>query len=155
MLCQCNWRYRSKICANAAEVTEPTSHSSAKACRERTAELGLSDQPAVIGPVQQRLALAGAAVEVATLAGPLELADVAAHGFPAPDLARVIGHAAPAIVAAVPLEPAARIVRVNPALGAPDRERLARLDAEKVERRIAPAMREPRSPEPARRKLVP
>ena len=40
-------------------------------------------------------------------------------------------------IAAIPLEPAARIVGMNPALGAPYRERLAGIDTEIVERGIA------------------
>src|ERR1700712_5728863 len=72
---------------------------------------GHSDFPAVISPMQQRLPLPGAEGQVAGLAVALDLADVAAHGLPALDLAAVLlGQAAADCVAAVPLKPAARIV---------------------------------------------
>ena len=107
---------------------------------------GRSDLPAVIGPVQQRLALARAAEEVAGLAVPL---DLAGHGGGSPSSgrsgARPRRHPAAHVVAAIPLEPAARIVRVDPALGAPTDERLAGIDAEEVERRVAPLRRELRA----------
>jgi hypothetical protein len=62
---------------------------------------------------------------------PFDLVDVAPNSFPPLDLPRLLlRHAAPNVVAAVPLEPAARIVRMNPALAAPDRQRLAGIDAE-------------------------
>ena len=48
-------------------------------------------------------------------------------------------HAAAHVVAAIPLEPAARIVGMQPSLGAPDRERLAGIDAEVIQRTVAPA----------------
>jgi hypothetical protein len=88
--------------------------------------------------VQHGLPLAGPTEDVAALARTLDLAHVAAHGAPAPDLPRIVVHAAAEIVAAVPLEPAARIIRVDPALRPPYGQRLARVDAEEVERRVAP-----------------
>jgi hypothetical protein len=88
--------------------------------------------------VQQGLALPLAAGEIARLAVALDLAHVPANGFPALDLARVLlGQAAAQIVAAIPLEPAARIVRMDPALAAPFRERLAGVDAEIIQRAVA------------------
>src|SRR6476646_4286619 len=90
---------------------------------------GPSNFPAVVGPMQQRLALALAAGEIARFAMPLDLADMPAHGFPTLDLARVLfGQSADQIIAAIPLEPAARIVRMDPALSAPLRQRLAGID---------------------------
>src|SRR5580700_11184070 len=92
---------------------------------------GPSNFPAVVGPVQQRLALALAAGEIARFAMPLDLADMPADGFPALDLACVLlGLAAAQIIAAIPLEPAARIVRMDPTLLAPFRQRLAGTDTE-------------------------
>src|SRR5215203_1113776 len=114
-----------------------------------------SDDPAVICPMQQGLALAWATVEVAPLACALDLAHMPTHRLPTADLPRIIRHAPPAPIAAIPLEPAAGVVRMYPALGAPDREGLARINPEKVERRIATAGRELRALEPARRELVP
>ena len=85
--------------------------------RARRAGVCVLDFPAVVGPVQQRLALAAAAEQVARLAVLLHLADVAADRLPALDLAAVLRrHAAAHVIAAVPLEPAARVVLVDPAL---------------------------------------
>src|SRR4051812_37090619 len=86
---------------------------------------------------------------------PLDLPDMPAYGFPSLDLAPVFGrHAAAHIVTAVPLEPAARIVGMKPSLAAPDRQRLAGVDAEEIERAVAPARREPGAGEPAVGKLL-
>ena len=52
------------------------------------------------------------------------------------------------IVAAIPLEPAARIVRMDPALAAPLRQRLAGIDAEIVQRAVAPVAGELGAREP-------
>ena len=88
--------------------------------------------------MQQRLALAAPAHEVAGLAMALDLRDVPADRFPPPDLAAVLGSDAAAhIVPAIPLEPAAWIVGMNPSLPAPDREWLTRIDAEKIQRAVA------------------
>jgi hypothetical protein len=77
------------------------------------------------------LALARSTPGITRLAVPFDLVDVAPNSFPPLDLPRLLlRHAAPNVVAAVPLEPAARIVRMNPALAAPDRQRLAGIDAE-------------------------
>src|SRR5215813_4820436 len=100
--------------------------------------------------MQQRLALALAAQQVARLAVALNLPHVAADRLPATDLAAVlVRHAAAHVVAAVPLEPAARIVVVDPALAPPLRQRLARVDAEEVECAVALTGRELRADEPA------
>src|SRR3954468_12826908 len=99
--------------------------------------------------MQQSLALARTAKEIAGLAVALDLPHVAADCLPAADLPLVLGrHPAAEIIAAVPLEPAARIVRVQPALVAPHRERLARIDVEEIERAFASAGRQLRAPEP-------
>src|SRR5690606_25799120 len=84
-----------------------------------------------------------------------DLRDVAPHRLPASDLARIVAHAAAHEIAAVPLEPAAWIVRVNPALAAPFRQRLAGVDAEIVERAVAACGCEFGPREPGRGKLVP
>ena len=71
--------------------------------------------------MQQCLALAGAAEQIARLAILLYLPDMSADGLPALDLAAIfLRHAAAEGVAAVPLKPAARIVLVQPALLLPD-----------------------------------
>ena len=55
-----------------------------------------SNLPAVVGPVQQRLALPRPAGDVARLAMALKLAHVAAHGLPALDLPGILlGEAVP------------------------------------------------------------
>jgi hypothetical protein len=74
--------------------------------------------------------LARTAKRIARLTIHSDLRDVAPERLPALDLARVfLGHSATHVVAAVPLEPAARILGVNAAFLLPHRERLAGLDA--------------------------
>src|SRR5690349_6031878 len=105
--------------------------------------------------MQERLALPRAAGQVARLAVPLDLPDMPAYGLPSPDLAPVFGrHAAAHVVAAIPLEPAARIIGVKPSLAAPDRQRLTGVDAEEIERAVAPVGRELRAREPALGKFL-
>src|SRR4051812_36942268 len=121
----------------------------------RSPRAAISDLAAVIGPVQQRLPLPRAAGQVARLTVPLDLPDMPAYGLPSLDLPPVFGrHAAAHIVAAIPLEPAARIVGVQPSLAPPDRQRLAGVDAEEVERAVASARREPGAREPALGKFL-
>src|SRR5262245_54317740 len=106
--------------------------------------------------MQQRLALAGTAPEVTRLAGASYLRDVPAHRLPAADLALIRSRQPPAApVAAIPLEPAARIVGMDPALGAPHRQLLAGVDAEEVQRGIASSRRKFRAGKPILRELVP
>jgi hypothetical protein len=106
--------------------------------------------------MQERLPLPRPAGQVARLAVPLDLPDMPANGFPSLDLAAVLGrHAAAYVVTAIPLEPAARIIGVQPSLAAPDRQRLAGVDAEEIERAVAPAWREPGAREPTLWKLLP
>ena len=109
----------------------------------------------VVRPLQQRLALARAAEDVSRLAIGPHLPGMAGKGAPAPDLDRIdIGQAAAEIIAAIPLEPAARVRPVYPALLSPHRKRLAALDAETVQCRIGP-VRNPRLFEPACREFAP
>src|SRR6476659_2799756 len=56
-----------------------------------------------------------------------------ANGAPTLDLALVVGTTPPEIVTAIPLKPAAWVLRVNPPFPAPDRERLGGIDAEEIE----------------------
>src|SRR4051794_11283872 len=104
--------------------------------------------------MQQRLALARTAEHIARFAVLLQLPDVAADRLPAPDLSGIVVHAAAHVVAAVPLEPAARIVPVDPALALPFRQGLARIDTETIQRIVAPVFCEPGAGEPAWGKLV-
>ena len=86
--------------------------------------------------MQQRLALARAAMAIARLAIPFHLRDVAGDLLPALDLAGIVLVPAAHPVAAIPLEPATRIVGMNPAHLPPDDERLGGVNAEEIERRI-------------------
>ena len=87
--------------------------------RVRSAEV---DLPAIVRPVQQRLALPRAAGQVARFAVALDLPDVPADRLPALDLPLVfLRHAAAHVVTAIPLEPAARVIRVDPSLLPPHR----------------------------------
>src|SRR5262249_50589693 len=100
--------------------------------------------------MQKRLALARPAHWIARLAMLPDLGNVALHRLPAADLAGVLLGQTPAhVVAAIPLEPAARIVGMNPALPSPFRQRLARVHAEIVERAVAAPRRELGAREPA------
>ena len=90
--------------------------------------------------MQQCLPLAASAEKVARLAILLHLPDMPPDRFPAIDLPAVFGgHATAHVIAAVPLKPAARIVRMNPAFAFPFRQRLTRIDTEKIARAIAVA----------------
>jgi hypothetical protein len=101
----------------------------------RTANILLFSQlPAIVGPVQQRLPLPSAAPQITRLARKLKLPHVTADCFPAFDLPNVlVRHSSPHVVAAVPLEPAAWIVGVDPSFPAPFRQRLTGIDTEVVE----------------------
>ena len=80
-------------------------------CFFHTGACAASNLSAIVGPVKQCLALPLAAGEVALLTMPSDLCDVPLDLLPASDLPRVFfRNAAPHIVAAVPLEPAARII---------------------------------------------
>ena len=92
---------------------------------------------AVVCPVQQRLPLASTAIQIARDAPLPDLRNMPSHLAPTTNLPRVIQAAPAEIVAAVPLEPAARVFVVDPSLLAPDRERLRRVYTEKVERWVA------------------
>jgi hypothetical protein len=114
------------------------------------------DCPAVIGPVQERLALARPAHRIARLAMSSDLRHVALDSLPASDLAGVLVGQPPAhVVAAIPLEPAARIVRMHPALPSPLRQGLAGVHAETVQGAVAAGGRELGAREPARGIFVP
>lgn len=91
----------------------------------------------VVGPVEQGLALARAAVLVAGLAKRLYLPHVASHVAPAFDLPCVfVWNASTQIVPAIPLEPAARIFFVHPAFANPLRPALAGVNTKVVKRRV-------------------
>ena len=117
--------------------------------------IGRSDLAAVVSPMQQRLPLPRPAEQIAGLAMFLHLAHVTADRFPPPDLPLVFLRHAPAhVIAAVPLEPAARIVRMDPAFALPFRKRLARSHTEEIARGVGPARREFGARKPAFRELA-
>jgi len=67
--------------------------------------------------MKQRLALARRASQITLVEIPLDLDDMPPHCLPPFDLAAVLlGHASAHIVAAIPLEPASRVIWMNPAL---------------------------------------
>src|SRR5262245_32523010 len=114
-----------------------------------------SDFAAVVRPLEHGLPLPRPAGQVARLAVPLDLPDVPAHRLPSSDLPPVfIGHAAAHVIAAVPLEPTAGVVGVDPTLLAPHRQRLAGVDAEEVERAVAAARGQLGAGEPVFGKLL-
>src|SRR5205085_1342500 len=83
-----------------------------------------SDLSTVVGPMEDGLALPPAAREVALLAIVGDGLNVPDDSSPASDLAAVVGRAPPGVIPAVPLKPATRILRVNPAVAPPRPERL-------------------------------
>lgn len=104
--------------------------------------------------MQQGLPLARTAIEAACGAVRLHLRGVTREGAPALDLERVdVGNAPPHPVAAIPLEPAARIRADDPAVLAPDLQALAAFDFEAIERGVG-NVRELRLLEPVRREFV-
>src|SRR5579862_5998306 len=105
--------------------------------------------------MQQRLALPLAAQQIAGFAVFLDLPNVAADRLPTLDLPGIfVRHAATHVVAAVPLEPAARIVGVDPAFAFPFRQRLTGIDAKEIEFAIARTARKLGALEPARGKFT-
>src|SRR5579872_1427229 len=114
----------------------------------------VSDRAAVIRPVQQRLPLFPAALEVARLAVPANGRRMARDRPPPPDLPRIVSRPSPHVVPAIPLEPAARILRADPAVAPPDGQGLGGVDTEVIEAGVAARRRELRANEPAGRKLA-
>ena len=86
--------------------------------------------------MEQSLPLPWAARPVAGPAILFNLRDMSADSAPSSDLPLVILAAPASIVPAIPLEPAARVFMINPALLAPNRERLRRIYAEEIKRRF-------------------
>jgi hypothetical protein len=84
--------------------------------------------------MQDSLPLASAAAQIARFAVPFDLFDVPAYRFPSPDLSSVfLGHPTAHVIAAIPLKPTARVIRVNPSLRTPDGQWLAGVNPEQVE----------------------
>src|SRR5690348_6270338 len=88
--------------------------------------------------MQKRLALARPTEQIAALAIALDLAHMPADGAPAADLpAILLGQAATHVITAIPLEPATRILGMDPALAPPLAQLLAGVDTEIIELGIA------------------
>ena len=104
--------------------------------------------------MEQSLSLSWAARPVAGPAILSNLRDMSADSAPSFDLALVILAAPASIVPAIPLEPAARVLVINPALFAPNRERLRRIHAEEIKRRFVTFPTKLRVLEPACGKLL-
>src|SRR5262245_25761180 len=92
--------------------------------RGTAAAIVASDLPAVIGPVQNRLPLPTAAVEVALVAVLPDRRNMPRDRPPSSNLSRVVARPPAHEVPAVPLEPPAWILRMNPTFAAPLGERL-------------------------------
>ena len=84
-----------------------------------------------------------------------QLRHVAANGPPTSYLTQIIFVAASAIISAIPLEPAARIVRMNPTFVPPFRKRLRRVHVKIIQRGACSIRRKLRALEPVRRKFFP
>src|SRR5688572_9186796 len=114
-----------------------------------------SDPPAVIRPMEDRLSLPATAVKIARLALTDDLRHVPANRPPSSNLPRIVRRAAAHVVAAIPLEPAARVLRPYPPVSPPHGQRLGGVDAKVVQAWVTMGRRKPGVREPARRKLVP
>src|SRR5215212_3610673 len=104
--------------------------------------------------MQERLPLPASTVKVTGCAMPSELGDVAGHRLPSPDLAGIVRPSPAHVIAAIPLEPAPRIVWMDPSLAAPVRERLGRIDTEVVDGGVVECRAQLGVVEPAIRKLA-
>src|SRR5512145_1300904 len=92
-----------------------------------------SEDAAVIRPVQHCLALPPPAVDVSLVAMLPNGRDVPRDATPPPDLSRIVARPAAHVVPAVPLEPAARVMPVDPAPATPLGQGLRGVDAEAVQ----------------------
>jgi hypothetical protein len=113
-----------------------------------------SDLSAVVSPVQDGLALSRSAAQIARRTGSRDLYDVSSNSLPALDLTTILlGHSTPHVIAAIPLKPSTRVIRMDPTFPAPLRQWLAGVDPEEIECTI-PALRgQLCSPEPTARKF--
>lgn len=83
--------------------------------------------------MQQCLSLLAPTVEITRPAILFNLRDMPPNGSPPADLALVIRAASPQAVAAVPLEPTSRVLRVNPIFRTPNGKRLRRIDTIEIQ----------------------
>ncbi len=107
----------------------------------------------IVGPMEKRLTLPRTTIQTATRTVAFQLAEMPADRSPAFDLTQVIGATSPRIISAIPLKPAARIFRINPAIFPPNDERLRSVHPKKVELGVVPLRAKLRPAEPTGRKL--
>src|SRR5512132_3171391 len=105
--------------------------------------------------MQQGLTLPAPASQIARFTVLFQLRHVAANGSPPRNLTQIIFTAASAIISAIPLEPAARIVRMNPTFAPPFRQWLRRVHAKIIQRGARSMGRKLGALEPTRRKFFP
>ena len=96
----------------------------------------LLDLPRVIGPMKKGLTLSRTAIDSAAWAIVTDLRDVPTHRSPAFDLSLVVRTAASHVIAAIPLKPPARILRMDPLLPSPNRKRLRGVHPEEIKLRV-------------------
>ncbi len=111
--------------------------------------------PTVIRPMKECLALSRSTRKIAGTAIGGNLREMSPHRFPAANLSRIIRMPPPTIVSTIPLEPSPRVIRMDPPLRPPHRERLARVHPEEVALRVALLGSELRLPKPRFRKFPP
>src|SRR5688500_9599233 len=87
-----------------------------------------SDPAAVIRPREERLWRSATEVNFARLAVADDLRHMPADRAPSAYLPRIVGRPTAHVVAAIPLEPSARVLRTYPPLSPPHGERLGRVD---------------------------
>lgn len=114
-----------------------------------------SNLPTVVRPMKDSLALPPPALEIARLAVLPNGRHVTRNRSPSSNLPRVVGAPSAEVVAAVPLEPATGVLRPDPAVAPPRRQRLGGVDAEAVEPRLVAGGVQSCPREPAGRKLLP
>ena len=114
----------------------------------------LLDGAAIVGPMQESLALPTTAKEGSTRTVVSNLSDMAPHRFPAPDLSLVVRTTTPHVIAAVPLEPAPRVFPVQPSLASPFGERQRGVHAKEIKSRIAPVRAQLGAPKPGGREFL-
>src|SRR5688572_13590478 len=103
--------------------------------------------------MEHGLPLLSPALEIAWLAVLAKRRHVPPNRAPAANLPRVVGGSPAQIVAAVPLEPPARILCVDPAVATPGGERLRGVDPEAVQPRVVAIGAQLRAGEPRLREF--
>jgi hypothetical protein len=100
--------------------------------------------------MEQGLSLASPAIQIEARAMFLQLRNMTSHSAPSFDLSQIIGMPPAGVIAAIPLEPATRIIGMNPSFLSPDFERLRCVYPEKIQRCPRPIRRKLRAREPTR-----